>query len=195
MRPATASTVYGMSPNPDDRDLERDEARISRPPPFEADLLALMPGLRRYSRSLSRSDADGEDLLQDCVERALSRKNAWRGVNLKAWLYAIMTNLHRNAHRRARRRPTAALSEAEDLAATTPETDPIAGRRLRAALHALPSDYRAVLMLVVVEGLGYQEVADTLQLPIGTVMSRLSRARARLRDALAENVIPLRRPK
>ncbi len=168
----------------------------SGPGRFESDILALLPALRRYSRSLTRSDAEGEDLFQDCVEAALARRANWRGINLKAWIYAIMTNLHRNSGRHARRHSAVDLEEAADLPAPATPDDPLERRRLHAALNGLPDEQRAVLMLVVVEGYAYHEVAEILELPIGTVMSRLSRARQRLRDALAEkNIIAMRRPK
>ena len=71
----------------------------SAPDSFEAEVLALLPSLRRYSRSLARSDADGEDLLQDCVEKVLVRRGQWRGLNLRGWVLTIMTNLYRNGLR------------------------------------------------------------------------------------------------
>ncbi len=163
---------------------------------FERDMLALLPGLRRYSRSLTRSDFDGEDLLQDCVETALAKRASWRGGSLKAWVYTIMTNLHHNRGRNVRRFPAVDISEADHLEAPTTAADPLERDRLQAALDGLAPEYRSVLMLVVVEGYAYQEVADILGVPIGTVMSRLSRARERLRLVLAEqNIVTLRRPK
>lgn len=157
-------------------------------------MLALLPGLRRYSRSLTRSDAEGEDLLQDCVERALAKRGSWHGVNLKGWLYAIMTNLHRSAYRRGLSQRAISIDDAPDIADGGIPSDPLARGRLAAAIAGLPAEHRVVLMLVVVEGMSYQDVADMLDIPLGTVMSRLSRARRRLRDVLAaRNVIPLRR--
>lgn len=164
--------------------------------PFEHDLLALIPALRRYARSLTRSDAEGEDLLQDCLERSLANRSRWRGVNLKAWITTIMTNLHRNGYRSSHRRPTVAIDEAGDLSLPEAPHDPLERDRLVMALNMLTEENRAVLMLVVVEGYGYQEVADILNIPIGTVMSRLSRARQRLREQLAlNNIISLRGPR
>ncbi|GEO86773.1 MULTISPECIES: sigma-70 family RNA polymerase sigma factor [Alphaproteobacteria] len=164
--------------------------------PFERDVLALLPQLRRYARSLARSDAEGDDLLQDCVEKALTNRRHWRGINLKAWTYAIMTNLYRNRYRHNARHPAVSIDEAAGLPAAEVPSDPLERDRLVAALDSLPEENRAVLMLVTVEGYGYQEVADMLDLPIGTVMSRLSRARQRLRDQLNDsNIISLRRPR
>jgi RNA polymerase sigma-70 factor (ECF subfamily) len=107
-----------------------------------------------------------------------------------------MTNLHLNARRSIARRPSVGIEEAESLAASTSADDPLEKNRLVQALETLPKDARAVLMLVVVEGYAYQEVADMLEIPVGTVMSRLSRARQALREKMREeNVIPLRRPR
>jgi RNA polymerase sigma-70 factor (ECF subfamily) len=166
------------------------------PGSFEAQMLAVMPSLRRYSRSLSRSDADGEDLLQDCVEKALVNRHQWRGGGLKAWAHAIMTNLYRNRHRSEKRHPSESLEGHDDIAMTEVASDTLENDRLHGALALLTPDARAVLMLVTVEGYSYQEVAEMMGIPLGTVMSRLSRARETLRTRLAaDNIIPLRRPK
>ncbi|WP_457661669.1 RNA polymerase sigma factor [Sinorhizobium medicae] len=169
---------------------------ISSPDPFEDKILALMPALRRYSRSLARSDTDGEDLLQDCVEKVLARRMQWRGVNLRAWAFTIMTNLYRNGHRHRARHPEVEFDQALDLRAEENNADPLERQRLVHALEQLSADNRAVLMLVVIEGYRYQDVADMMEIPIGTVMSRLSRARRQLAEAMKDdNVIALRRPK
>lgn len=163
---------------------------------FETEMLALMPMLRRYSRSLSRTDADGEDLLQDCVEKALANKRQWRGTGLKSWAYTIMTNLYRNRHRAEKRHPSESLDGHESIAGAETLSDTLENDRLHGALALLSPDMRAVLMLVTVEGYSYQEAAETLAIPLGTVMSRLSRARETLRQHLAaDNIIPLRRPR
>lgn len=163
---------------------------------FETEMLALMPMLRRYSRSLSRTDADGEDLLQDCVEKALANKRQWRGTGLKSWAYTIMTNLYRNRHRAEKRHPSESLDGHESIAIADTLGDTLENDRLHGALALLSPDMRAVLMLVTVEGYSYQEAAETLSIPLGTVMSRLSRARETLRQHLAaDNIIPLRRPR
>src|SRR5688572_30507089 len=92
---------------------------------FEEDVLALVPALRRYARSLVRSDPDGEDLLQDCVEKVLARRAQWRGVNLRAWAFTIMTNLGRNRHRYLSMHPQVALEEDLGLEAENRESDPL----------------------------------------------------------------------
>ncbi|MDL2409242.1 RNA polymerase sigma factor [Rhizobium calliandrae] len=166
------------------------------PDSFEAEVLALLPSLRRYSRSLTRSDADGEDLLHDCVEKVLARRGQWRGLNLRGWVLTIMTNLYRNGLRQQGGRNFVDLDDSTDLPAAESNDDPLERSQLEAALDSLGEDYRAVLMLVVVEGYSYQDVATTLDIPVGTVMSRLSRARRKMTSLMnADNVIRLRRPK
>ena len=166
------------------------------PETFEGQILALLPSLRRYSRSLTRSDVDGEDLLQDCVEKVLTRRGQWRGLNLRGWVLTIMTNLYRNGRRGKARDGLVELDAAQDVAAPEPPADPLERARLDDALNSLSEEHRAVLMLVVIEGYSYSEVAAALEIPIGTVMSRLSRARQRIAERLkADNVITLRRPK
>lgn len=160
------------------------------------DVLALMPALRRYSRSLTRSESDGEDLLQDCVEKVLSHGSQRRGGSFKSWAYRIMTNLHLNSRRAQRRHPTVPMEAADATPEPDMTADPLENRRLIAALETISPEFRAVLMLVVVEGYAYQEVAEMLEIPLGTVMSRLSRARNALRETLRQaNVIQLRRPR
>ena len=161
---------------------------------FEGQLLALLPALRRFARSLAQSDSEGEDLLQDGIVAALSRRAQWRGLNLRSWMLAIISNRYRNSRRSHGRHPTAPLDAALDVPAPQAEPDPLGRMRLEAALNSLSQDQRMVLMLVVIEGMPYQEVADLLQIPLGTVMSRLSRARQKISDTMAaENVVPLRR--
>ncbi|MBL0374398.1 RNA polymerase sigma factor [Rhizobium sp. KVB221] len=169
-------------------------ADVPSPGSLEGGLLALLPDLRRYSRSLTRSDADGEDLLQDAVERVLSSRAAWSGINLRGWALTIMTNLYRNGTRRIRRFPEVEIAEAEDIATPDMTGDPLERARLARALEALSPDHRAVLMLVVIEGYAYAEVAAMLKVPVGTIMSRLARAREHLGKRLAEdNIVPIRR--
>ncbi|OAP38551.1 RNA polymerase subunit sigma-70 [Sinorhizobium glycinis] len=171
-------------------------ADASAPDAFEEGVLGLMPALRRYSRSLARSDSDGEDLLQDCIEKVLARRQQWRGVNLRAWAFTIMTNLYRNRHRHRALHPEVEYEEALGLVAEDQNADPLQSRRLERALDRLSAENRSVLMLVVIEGYRYQDVAEMMAIPIGTVMSRLSRARRQLAEIMKDgNVIALRRPK
>ncbi len=154
---------------------------------FMAELAACAADLRRFARGLLRDAAGADDLVQDCLERALERRHLWRGgASLRPWLFRIMRNLHANQRRQERRRPShQAIDEALHLPG--PE-DAHAGRlelrELEAALDLLPADQREVVLLVALSGMSYQECADALELPIGTVMSRLSRGRERLRVLL-----------
>ncbi|WP_312471923.1 RNA polymerase sigma factor [Brucella sp.] len=172
------------------------EADVSRPAPdsFEGQLLALLPIMRRYSRSLAKSDAEGEDLLQDCVTKALSRRGQWRGLNLRGWILTMMTNLYRNSYKSKARTRHETLDAAENISSPSTESDPFQLQQLEEAINSLPEDNRSVLMLIVVEGYSYSEAATMLDIPIGTVMSRLSRARQRLADHMnGSNVVMLRR--
>ncbi|MBX3530893.1 MAG: RNA polymerase sigma factor [Rhizobiaceae bacterium] len=160
------------------------------------EILALMPALRRYAASLSRSRQDADDLVQDSMEAAFAHLGDWRGVNLRGWLMTIVTNMHRRRYRStAGRTQLAALDEAGEVAAPAALGDPLERDRLAAAIDLLPPEQRSVLMLVVVEGYAYAEVAGMLEIPVGTVMSRLSRARRAVAQTMeGRNVIGLRRP-
>ena len=161
---------------------------------FEGRIMQLLPDLRRYARSLSGSDADGEDLLQDGVERLLTARASWSGTNFRGWAMTILTNLYRNGTRRQRKFPSVELDEASHVPAVGQPGDPLERGRLQRALDRLSPDFRATLMLVVVEGHSYAEVAEITRAPVGTVMSRLSRARAEIARYLEEdNIVPLRR--
>lgn len=153
--------------------------------PDAAALLAWLPRLRRYARVLRRNPEDADDLVQDTLERAWSRVGLWQDVgDMRSWLFSIMHNLHVDALRRGR-------LDTVDLDAQTPEVlmAPTQGqflsvRDLDAALAALPVEQREVLLLTALDGLAYAEIAQTLGIPIGTVMSRLSRGRERLRGLM-----------
>lgn len=153
-------------------------------------LIAHLPALRRYAHGLTGARADAEDLLQATLLRALESASGWRGVNLRAWLFTIMTNLHRNSLRAETRRPAPGpAAEAEALAVPLSDPDPLLRDRLNTALATLSPDMRAVLMLVVVEGCSYEEAAGITAGPVGTVMSRLSRARVRLSELLQDEAV------
>lgn len=161
-------------------------------------IVEYIPRLRRYARALLRGDAlAADDLVQDCLERALSRLHGWRrGSDLRAWLFTIMHNLYVNQLRRTTNGPQFVdLPENGPPDAAAPvgaESAAILGE-LQRALDTLPSDQRAIVLLVSLEGLRYQEVATILGVPEGTVMSRLSRARQKLRKVLSQDQDPLLR--
>ncbi|HKA39086.1 MAG TPA: RNA polymerase sigma factor [Burkholderiales bacterium] len=145
-----------------------------------------VPRLRRYARALTGDRSAADDLVQDTLERALSRFHLWRqGSDLRAWLFTIMHNIYVNQIRSRMRRQHESL-ETEPLAdvARAHEPDWLELRDLEAALARLPEEQRAVVLLVGLEQFTYEETAHVLGVPIGTVMSRLSRARERLRVML-----------
>jgi len=162
---------------------------------FEDRILPVLPRLHRYARSLCKNAAEAEDLVHDCVERAIASKHSWRGDNLAAWLMTIQTNVFRNRMRSAKQQPeTVSMEQAVDIETSREESDPLRKARIMRALNRLHPDHRIVLMLVVVEGYRYTEVAEMLDVPLGTVMSPLSRARNKLGELLkGQNIVELRR--
>jgi RNA polymerase sigma-70 factor (ECF subfamily) len=149
---------------------------------------AQIPGLRRFACALLRGDREGaDDLVQDALERALSHWNLRRSQgNLKGWLYTILYNRFlSNQHRVRRRGRHDALTEETELPGIDGGQHSVLEHRdLLRAFAALPEEQRAVLLLIGVEDLSYQDAARVLGVPIGTVMSRLSRGRERLRRAM-----------
>ena len=145
-----------------------------------------IPRLRRYARALMGNRAAAEDLVQDTLERAWGRFNLWRrGSDLRAWLFTIMHNIHVNQVRARIARPEHELDDAAlEVQAQADQGDRLEIRDLDQALRQLPDEQREVLLLVGLEQLTYDEAARALGIPIGTVMSRLSRGRERLRAVL-----------
>ena len=143
-------------------------------------LIACIPRLRRYARALIGDRTGADDLVQDTMERGWKKLSSWqRGSDMRAWLFGIMHNLHIDQVRR----PvivTDVLDDDTPLPAVA-HTDSLEMRDLQSALAALPAEQREILLLVALEEMSYEEVAATLGLPVGTVMSRLSRARQKLR--------------
>lgn len=150
------------------------------------DLVAHLPRLRRYARALTGDRHLADDLVQDTLERALARSSLWRrGSKLDAWLLTIMHNLFVNQLRARARHATDALDDLPaEPAQRAQQGDALEVRDLQAALMALPVEQRSVLLLVTLDERSYEETARILDLPVGTVMSRLSRARERLRQLL-----------
>jgi len=144
-------------------------------------LVELIPRLRRYARALVGDRSSADDLVQDTLERAWAKLHLYRrGTDLRAWLFTVMHNVHVNKVRAAR--PTDSLDdEMPELALRAPQGDALVVRDLDRAIALLPGEQRAVLLLVTLEDMSYEEVARTLGIPMGTVMSRLSRAREKLR--------------
>lgn len=159
----------------------------------------LIPPLRRYARSLLRDQAAADDLVQDCLERVIGRWHQRRADgDARTWVFTILHNLAINRLKQtARRGRHVMLEDADDAVLARPATqeDGWRQRDLQKGLAALPEDQRSVLLLVSVEDLSYAEAAKVLGIPVGTVMSRLARAREKLMKTMdGENVISLHSP-
>jgi RNA polymerase sigma-70 factor (ECF subfamily) len=157
--------------------------------PFLRDLVALLPRLRRFAIALCRSRDLADDLVQAACEKALAgRRGFTPGTRFDAWVMRILRNVWMDELRKRRTEgPTVDIDDAYFLVGRDGEEDTAARLRLKEtakAIGSLPADYREVLVLVCVDDFSYREAADVLGIPIGTVMSRLARARARLEEML-----------
>ncbi len=157
-------------------------------------LWAHLPALRRYARMLTGDVWASDDLIQDTLERACRKWALWTvDSNLRAWLFTLMHNVHVSQIRQQRHRPPPAMmQDAETCESELVSAPDTADDRLdlQACLMRLPEDQRQVLLLVTLEAMSYQDVAATLGVPIGTVMSRLHRARARLKELMTLQPVP-----
>ena len=159
--------------------------------PFEDQLAALLPRLRRFAHALSRNAADADDLTQVTIERSLRSREQWQeGTRLDSWCCRIMRNLWIDTARSQSRRMAREAPEEEGLAVGH---DPRQGidaavdlKRIMAAMSKLPDEQREVVALILVEGFGYREASEMLDLPIGTVSSRLVRGRTALLAMVGE---------
>lgn len=176
---------------------QREQQRL-----FEEQALPLLDQLYGGAMRLTRNPQDAEDLIQETYLKAYSNFGSFKqGTNLKAWLYRIMTNTYINSYRKAKRRPTE--SSADDLSdfqlyttaghdSTGLESAEVAALKdmpdstISEAMNDLPDDYRMVVYYADVEGLAYKEIAEIMDTPLGTVMSRLHRGRKLLRKALKD---------
>lgn len=160
---------------------------------FRQNVQAAIPALRRYARALTRNADVADDLVQDTLVRALRSEHLFQGEEVRSWLYTILTNLNRNRLRSLARRPVhTAIGDDDAIDLAGPE----AGMRdIERALATLVEDQRVALLLIVLEGLTYREVAEIQGVPIGTVMSRLARARAQIKAYLDGERPALRRVK
>ena len=149
-------------------------------------ILAVIPHLRRYARAMLGDRVAADDLVQDTLERAWTRFGQWRGgTDLRAWMFGIMHNLRVDQLRRPTL-PTPSLDEEDFEMPTRPtQSDNLEINDIASALSQLPEEQREVLLLVALEEMSYAEIAATLGIPPGTVMSRLSRGREALRLIMA----------
>jgi len=158
---------------------------------FEEELVELLPRLRRFGRGLTRHRSDADDLCQAAIERALKSRDQWqRGTRLDSWMYRITRNLWIDERRASGRRGVhASIDESVTQIAGDGIAEVEAGTLrgdVDGAMARLPDEQREVVMLVLVEGYAYREAADILEVPIGTVTSRLARGRETLMHLLGE---------
>ena len=195
----SAQTTSSPSDEVDIRDIETDDERASR---FERDAMVYLDQLYGAALRMTRNPTDAEDIVQETYTNAFSSFKQFRpGTNLKAWLYRILTNTYINSYRKSQRQPqsgagddiedwqlaraashdSAGLPSAEMEALGQLPTDVVTN-----ALNELSPDFRQAVLLADAEGFSYKEIAEIMGTPIGTVMSRLNRARAQLRSLLAD---------
>lgn len=144
----------------------------------------MIPALRRYARGLLKDRETADDIVQDCLERVVMNWSRRRDANARSWVFAILHNLAVNRIRQETRRVgTVAIEEMPEAtgALSAGQEQTLFGQDVLAAIERLPPDYRSILLLISVEDLSYAEAATVLDVPIGTVMSRLSRAREQLK--------------
>lgn len=156
---------------------------------FRHEIAALLPRLRRFGRTLAHTREDADDLVQLAIEKALTRTDQWApGTRLDSWMFRIMQNAWIDELRaRERRGQTFPPEEAgEHIGDTTTAGAQLDAILVRKAVASLSDEHRAVVGLVLVEGQSYQEAAETLGVPVGTVTSRLARARQALQELLGE---------
>lgn len=155
---------------------------------FERLIVEQIPRLRRYARALTGDRAPADDLVQETLARAMSRRHLWiRQKKVRPWLFTIMHNLYVNEIDKRARTPALVAAEENDarLAAKEHTDAEVTLRDLERALAELPEEQREVVLLVGLEELSYKETARVLNIPSGTVMSRLSRGRERLRELMS----------
>lgn len=152
-------------------------------PDFLDEMTQCVPALRRYANALTHDRDSADDLVQDCLERAIRKRALWQpGGPLRPWLYRVLTNVWRNNLRSRSRRPAQVPIDefAEQLVVPAAQGGRVALAEMARAIERLSPEHREALLLVVVEGLSYAEAAAVLEVPQGTLMSRLGRARSAL---------------
>ena len=158
-------------------------------PEFRSQLQDCLPDLWRYAYALSHDRTMADDLVQDCAERALRKRDLWKQTGaLKPWLMKMLLNLYRNQLRTQSRRPQLVAMDDmhHDPAAPDALDQKLALSQTARAMKKLPDDQREALLLIVLGGVSYKQAAVALNVPLGTLMSRLGRARAKLRELMAD---------
>jgi len=159
---------------------------------MNASIAGHIPRLRRYARALTGNPANADDLVQDTLERAWSKLHLWqRGSDMRAWMFTIMHNTFINHIKKNKIVTTSMDDEALEVSVAATHEDFLQVRDLASSIGKLPYEYREIILLIGLEQMRYEEVAQVLGIPLGTVMSRLSRGRERLRTIMAGENTPL----
>ena len=173
------------------RDVTPSTAKLGSGDPFVRQMMDLLPRLRRFARALTQANSDADDLVQLTVEKCLRERAQWAdGTKLDSWMFTAMRNawIDETRMRSRRRESVADAGEAELVAdrSVASEELKVQAMSIQSAMAALPNEQRVAVALVLVDGMSYQEAADLLGIPEGTLTSRLSRARATLLSKLNE---------